>query len=321
MGFIGTIWNEVIVRPFINILVLIYSLLGHNFFFALVIFTILVTVVFLPITLKQLHSTKKMMALQPKLKEIQLKYAKDKQKISQETFKLYREAGVNPISCLGPLFIQMPVWIGLYSAITQVLPTQPEELVKLSQSLYSWLPLVHTAVPIKGTFLWLDLGFSDTGVIPILPIIVAASTWGLQKMTAMPNTNAQQQQQNQMFLWMMPVMFGFIALTSPSGLAIFWTVSNIIRMIIQYFVTGWGGLATMFQKRTPVPAVIDAKNDNRAIMPPPSKETSKDGQDRDISKDSGGSDRIGSQGTRRQERRGRDRGNNKGQGGNTGNRR
>lgn len=320
MGFIGTVWNAVIVRPFINILVLMYSLLGENFFLALVLFTVIMTLLFLPITLKQLNSTKKMMALQPKLKEIQQKYAKDKQKQSQETFRLYKEAGVNPISCLGPLFIQIPTWIGLYSAINQVLPAQPEQLVKLSQSLYTWLPMVHTAVPIKGDFLWLNLGFGDP--TPILPVLVAASTWALQKMTAMPSANPQQQQQTQMMMWMMPVMFGFFALQAPSGLAIFWTVSNIIRMVIQYFVTGWGGLATMFQKRIPVPAVAGAQNDStKAITPPPSKETSADGQRRDISKDSGRSDRTGSQGPQRQERRSRDRGNNKRQGGNSGNRR
>lgn len=317
MNFLGTIWNEVIVRPIINFLVLIYSVAGENFFLTIVLFTVFMTLLTLPLTLKMLTTTKKMAALQPKLKELQTKYAKDKQKLSQETFRLYKESGVSPISCLGPFVIQMPVLIGLFSAITQVLPAQPEQLVKLSQSLYSWMPSVHAAVPIKGEFLWMDLGFPDS--TPITAVLVAASSWAMQKMTTMPSTNPQQQQQTQMMMWMMPMMFGFFGLISASGLGVYWVVSNIIRMVIQYFVTGWGGLATMFQKRIPAPAVAGAKNDPKAITPPPSKET--DGQRRDISKDSGGSDRAGSPGPQRQERRSRDRNNNKGQGGNPRNRR
>ena len=63
-----------------------------------------------------------MSSLQPKLKQLQQRYANDRQKISQETMRLYREQGVNPLGCLGPMFIQMPIWIGLYRALLTTLP-------------------------------------------------------------------------------------------------------------------------------------------------------------------------------------------------------
>ena len=61
------------------------------------------------------------------MKELQARYKNDRQKLSQETFKLYREHGVNPIGCLGPLVIQFPIWIGLYWALIRVLPSSPGE--------------------------------------------------------------------------------------------------------------------------------------------------------------------------------------------------
>ena len=85
---------------------------------------------------------KKMQELQPKLKAIQKKYPKKdvqtKQKMQQETMALYKEAGVNPIGCLGPLIIQMPIWIGLYRAILKTSPSTPEGFVDLSKYFYSW---------------------------------------------------------------------------------------------------------------------------------------------------------------------------------------
>jgi YidC/Oxa1 family membrane protein insertase len=66
--------------------------------------------------------------------------------------------------------------------------------------------------------------------------------WIQQKMVTVPNPDPQQQSQSQMMLWMMPLIFAFFTLNFPSGLALFWVVSSIIRIVIQYFVTGWGGL-------------------------------------------------------------------------------
>ena len=109
------------------------------------------------LTLKQVKSTRAMSTLQPKMKELQARYKNDRQKLSSETFKLYKEHGVNPIGCLGPLVIQFPIWIGLYWALIRVLPSSPENLADLSQLLYGWLPVVHSAVPVDSTFLWLDL--------------------------------------------------------------------------------------------------------------------------------------------------------------------
>ena len=122
--------------------VLLYSIFLSQFGISIIAFTLIVRAIMIPLSVKQSLQLRAMSALQPKLKEIQERYSKDRQRISQETMKLYKQEGVNPLGCLGPMFIQFPIWIGLYQALLQTLPSTPESLVGLSGHLYSWLPIV-----------------------------------------------------------------------------------------------------------------------------------------------------------------------------------
>ncbi len=251
---LGELWNAIIVQPMVNSLVLLYSYLFLNFGLAIIAFTILVRAVMIPLTIKQSRSMKMMTAVQPKLKELQERHKNDRQRLSQETLKVYRENGVNPIGCLGPLVIQMPVWIGLFWAINKTVPARPENLVDLSKFLYPWLPRVSEVIPLNSSFLWLkDLAIPDPGPlgVPLLPILVGVSMFLMQKMTAMPSVDPRQASTNRMMLWMMPVLFGFFTLQFSSGLAIYWVVSNIVGMIIQGFVTGWAPITDMLKFRRP----------------------------------------------------------------------
>jgi YidC/Oxa1 family membrane protein insertase len=154
--------------------------------------------------------------------------------------KLYKEAGINPLGCLWPMLIQLPIWIALYQAIMSALATTPESLLGLAQRLYSW-GIVNQAIPLSSKFLWLDLGQPDPYFI--LAIIVGGTMWVQQKMTTAPAVDPRQQSTSRMMTVLMPLMFGFLTLMFPSGLALYWAVSNIIGIITQYFVTGgWGYL-------------------------------------------------------------------------------
>jgi len=195
------IWNSVIIQPMINSLLILYSIAISNFGLAIILFTILIRAAMMPLTVKQSKQMKSMTALQPKIKEIQNKFKNDKQKQSQETMKLYKEQGVNPIGCLGPMFIQFPIWIGLYQAILQTVPNTPESLVKLSGHLYGWLPFVHDVVPINSQFIWMDLANPDPSPV-VMPILVGISMFLMQKMTTMPAMDDRQASTNKMMLWM-----------------------------------------------------------------------------------------------------------------------
>ena len=190
-----------------------------------------------------------MSELQPKVKALQEKHKNDRSKLSQETMKLYKENGMNPFGCLGPMLVQMPIWIGLYQAIIQTLPSQPERLIGLSEKLYSWLPLVNEAVPLNSGFLWLNLAQGPAEQKDfILPALVGLSMWAVQKMSMVPSADPRQAQTNTMMLWMMPLMLTFFSFQLPSGLALYWIASNFIQMGIQYFVTGLGGILPASRK-------------------------------------------------------------------------
>ena len=135
----ANLWNEIILRPVLNGLVVLSGILPESveFGLAIIIVTLVVRLALTPVTIKQTKSTRAMQELQPKMKELQKKYAKNKQKLQQETMKLYKEAGVNPAGCMWPMLIQFPVWIALYQSIMKTLATTPENLLDLAEHLYT----------------------------------------------------------------------------------------------------------------------------------------------------------------------------------------
>jgi len=302
MEAISFIWNEIVIRPMLNSLVIFYAILFNNFGLSIIFFTIFVRLITLPLMLKQLRQTKAMTSLQPKIKELQVKYSTDKPRLSQETMKLYKQSGVNPIGCLGPMIIQMPILIGLYQAIIQIIPGTPESLADLSAKFYSWLPFVNEVTPINTEFLWMDLAFSAQQQTQLwLPILVGGTTWVQQKMmTATANsTDSTQAQTTKMMLWMMPLMLGFLTLSFPIGLGLYLLISNILGIIIQYFVTGWGSLFS-FKKPAEIEKPTEAVNTAK-------KENSIDGINRSDSQDDRRSNRTSTKGARGKQRRSRNR--------------
>jgi len=236
------LWNLIIQDPILNGLIALSSILPKEvqFGLAIIILTIIVRLILTPVTLRQLKSTKAMQDMQPKMQELQKKYAKNKQKLQQETMKLYKEAGVNPIGCMWPMLIQFPVWIGLYQSIMKALATTPENLLDLSRHLYSG-QIISQALPLNSHFLWLDLSQADNTMI--LAVLVGVSMWVQQKMTTAPPADPRQQSTNSMMTIMMPFMFGIFCMMFPSGLPLFWLASNMIGIATQYVVTGgWGYL-------------------------------------------------------------------------------
>ena len=254
MEVIFTLWNEIIIRPMLNTMLVLYVIFFNNMGFAIIAFTVLVRLATLPLTLKQVRQMRAMTSLQPRMKEIQERYAGDRARVSQETMKMYREEGVSPLGCLGPLVIQMPILIGLFRVLIQTLFTNPDDLVGLSNKLYSWLTLfpIYQAAPLNNSFLGMNLAEPDPTKF-VLPVLVAGSTWVQQKMTMMPSADPRQQSSQNMMLWMIPIFLGVFSLGWPSGLPLYWIVSNIIGISIQYFITGWGPLFPLIPRTTPEP--------------------------------------------------------------------
>lgn len=246
MGGIGDIFDVAILQPMLNALLWLYSALGHQFWLAIIIFTIVIRGLMTPLMLPQQRSAKKMQEVQPRLKELQKKYAKDRERLSQEQMKLYKEAGVNPMGGCLPMLVQFPIWIGLYQSIIQALGYQPLQLLKLSQNIYPFMQSVWAAVPLDRFFLGMDLALTPQqlgGLTFSLPVLVAFTSWLQTKMTTPAGGgDAQAAGMGQSMTLMMPLMFGFFSLNFSTGLSFYFIVSNIIGIVTQGFISGWEGL-------------------------------------------------------------------------------
>jgi YidC/Oxa1 family membrane protein insertase len=237
-------WDIIAIQPMTNILIVLTDILFNNFGLAIIALTLVVNAAMLPLTLKQTRASKAMQEVQPKLAELKKKYGKDKERMAQEQMKLYKESGISPAGCLLPLLIQMPIWIALFQSIMRVLAVIPENLAGLSHYLYSW-PMVYSTLPLNNHFLWLNLATGDI----FLALLVGASMWVQQKMVQTPNVDPSQKTQSSLMLWIMPIMFAWLTLSFPSGLALFWVTSNLFRIGVQYWIGGWGGLVKSAPKK------------------------------------------------------------------------
>lgn len=258
----GALWNTFIFQPLLNLLLFLYAVIGRNFGLAVIVFTVLVRIITLPITAQQMRSAKASQDMQPKLAELQQKYKNDKDKLAQEQMKLYRESGVNPLGCVVPMLIQLPIWFGLYQAITAALPQNPLQLLNLAKNIYARFPILSTVlpaslIPLNPSFLWLNLGRPDPYYV--IPILTVATMWVQQKMMAAPSLDPQQQAASQSMELMMPLMFGWITINLASGLGLYFVATNVVGIIQQYFTSGWGALSSVFKRTTkPVSATSRA---------------------------------------------------------------
>jgi YidC/Oxa1 family membrane protein insertase len=244
-------WNTFLLDPMVNLLIWFYGLLGNNFILAILLLTILIRLIVFPLTWQQQKSAAAMQELQPKLKKLQEKHKNDPETLQSKTMELYREAGVNPLGGCLPTVIQFPILIALYQAITRSLAASPLQLIDLSQHIYqplpaalSWLPRPSMLIPLDSRFAWLNLAQPDP--IYILPVLVVVTTWLQQKMLTPPSgADDQSASMTRSMQITMPLFIGYISLTFPSGLSIYWIFSNLIGFA-QYAAMGRASLKNLF---------------------------------------------------------------------------
>ncbi|MFN2110852.1 MAG: YidC/Oxa1 family membrane protein insertase [Anaerolineae bacterium] len=222
-------WDVLIIRPILNLLLLLYKYLGNETIIAVALVTLVLRLIVTPLMLKQQRAARKQQELRPKLLEIQKKYKDDPQKLMEEQRKL----GINPLGGCLPSLIQLPLMIGLYQAIIRALASTPLQLLELPKDIYRWIPSFSSLIPLKSQFLWLDLALPDP--LFILPILVVATSWFYQKLITPPALDAQAEAMNKQMTLMMPLMMGFFSLTYASGLAIYFLISNLVG-ILQYYL-------------------------------------------------------------------------------------
>ncbi|HRQ22022.1 MAG TPA: YidC/Oxa1 family membrane protein insertase [Anaerolineales bacterium] len=242
-------WEAIIVQPMTNLLLFIYDLLGngpHMFGLAIILFTVLIKAVTWPLNAAQVKGAQAMQELQndKDWQEIQKKYAKDREKLAQEQMRIYKEKGINPFASCLPTLVQFPIIIGLYQSIIRALSATPLDMLKLARTVYPFQN-VENIIPLNSKFLWMDLGQPEPYYI--LAIIVAVSTWIQSKLT-MPtssNPNDQSAQMSRMMSIYMPLLLGWFALTFPSGISVYFIISNVLG-VVQYAATGRANWSNVF---------------------------------------------------------------------------
>ena len=202
--------------PLVWVLNLFYGWIP-NFGVAIILLTILVRLLFWPLTHKSTVGMKKMQELQPKMKEIQAKFKDNPQRLQQETWALYREAKVNPMSSCLPMLIQIPVFIALFNVLRSA--------VELRYAPFLWIGDLSEP---EGLF----ASWFPFGGLNILPILMAVST-GLQ--SAFTPSAGDKNQQKMMMIFM-PLMMLFMFYSFPSALSLYWFLSNLFSIVQMWII-------------------------------------------------------------------------------------
>jgi YidC/Oxa1 family membrane protein insertase len=190
--------------------------LTRNYGLAIILLTILIRVILWWPTQRSYTSMKKMQKamnqMQPRLKTLKEIYKNDQQKLNEETMKLYKEYQINPAGGCLPMVLQMPILFALWQTLTKA--------VELKGASFVWI--------------WKDLSLKDP--MYILPIVMGLSMFVQQKMTNTPAASPEAAQQQQVMLYFMPIFLTLISLFLPSGVLLYWVVSNLFGIAQQIYI-------------------------------------------------------------------------------------
>lgn len=184
-----------------------------NYGFVIIVFSILMKLVFWPLSIKSAKSMHRMKEMQPRIQEIKEKFKDEPARIQQETMKVYKEFGVNPFSSCLPMLVQLPIFWALYSVLSNTIELRGADFI-------FWITDLSQPDP-SGRFIPLGIG--------ILPIIMGISMFIQQKITI---TDPKQKA----MVYFMPILFTFLFSRWASGLVLYWTMFNIMGIFEQLFV-------------------------------------------------------------------------------------
>ena len=218
----GGLPMEWVTVPLLWMLHLFYAWTG-NYGVAIILLTVIMKAIFFPLTVKSMRSMKAMQAIQPQVNQLRAKYKNDSAKLQQETMTLYRQHGVNPLGGCLPMIVQIPVFYALYVALSVAVEIQNAPFICFGRA-PSWLPLLG------GKELWI-CNLADYDPTYVLPLLMGVSMFIQQKMTPVMGDPRQAK-----IMLLMPIVFTFMFLNLPSGLVLYWTLSNVLQIAQQHYM-------------------------------------------------------------------------------------
>ncbi|MBU1863031.1 MAG: membrane protein insertase YidC [Candidatus Omnitrophica bacterium] len=209
-GFFGGL------KTYLLIVLLYFNKIFNNYGFSIIALTVIIKILFMPLTHKSFESMRRMQELQPQMKALQEKHKESPQKLNKEMMELYKKHKANPFGGCFPLLLQMPVFIALYHTLSQAVELRGAPFIWWIKDLSGpdKIFMFPFTVPIIGNSL------------NVLPLLMMFSMVWQQKMT--PTTAASKEQQRMMV--MMPIIFGVMFYNMPSGLVLYWFMNNILTI-------------------------------------------------------------------------------------------
>lgn len=207
-------WFDFIAKPLLVALNFFHQYV-NNYGVAIIILTIIIKIVFWPLSHKSYKSMESMKKIQPMMQQVRDKYKDDREKMNQEMMQLYKTYKVNPAGGCLPMLLQIPVFIGLYQALLNAIELRHASFI--------------ATVPFTDMPWLVDLSAQDPYYVT--PIVMGATMFLQQKMTPSPGDPMQAK-----IMLLMPVVFTFLFLSFPAGLVVYWLVNNVLSIAQQWFM-------------------------------------------------------------------------------------
>ncbi|GAA4907830.1 hypothetical protein GCM10025789_29150 [Tessaracoccus lubricantis] len=213
---------------------------GVTWTLAIVALTVVIRTLLIPLFVKQINSARNMQLLQPKAAELQKKYGHDRERLGQETMKLYKEEGVNPMASCLPLLLQMPIFLALFRVLQGVaddtprgywFTSRPDLVTSLQESSIFGAGLAERIFPIEN--------FGATQIIGILLVVAMVAVFFVTQLQLMrknmppESQTGQAAQMQKMMLYFFPIVYAMSATFIPIGVLVYWLTSNLWTMVQQ----------------------------------------------------------------------------------------
>jgi len=263
-----SLFNSLVIFPLMNILFAVYAVFSalnvpYAAGFSIIGLTVVIRLIFYPLTNKQLQASKKMQDIAPLVSEVKNKFKGDNKRIQEETMKLYKEHGVNPAAGCLPTLIQLPILLGLYRVLIDLVNKAPDEALKYINGIV--ITPLRITEPWDTYFFGIPLGQSPQEMMATLPLVAISipiltglfqfiqskmmfSTPPAKKTDKKPGSADFATTFQKQAAYIFPLMIGFFSFSFPFGLSLYWNTFTIFGIIQQYKISGLGGLEGIWLK-------------------------------------------------------------------------
>lgn len=252
MGFLSDLWGFIVAPLYLAISAVLIG--WHNLFgrifgdssgaswvLSIIGLTLVIRAALIPLFVKQIKSSRNMQLIQPKVKELQKKFGHDRERLAQETMKLYKDSGTNPFASCLPILLQMPIFFTLFSLLNNAANEKPKGILSKGDAFNFGEAKLFGSVKISDTFLNASGHAPTMALAAFLVLAMTATTFLTQRQLMSKNMpkdalTGPYAQQQKLLLYVLPVVFAVGGIAFPIGVLFYWTTSNLWTMGQQFYV-------------------------------------------------------------------------------------